>query len=406
MKGLGLVMRKELTRVFKDKKIAFSMFILPVLIIGGMFALIGNLTDRMNRDIEEHQSIVYIQNAPRDFQSYLTKQGETSKLDYLDQNADVAELKEQIRQGSVDLLIEFSPSFSAGITNYSAGSVIPQVKTYFNPTEDYSSSARRHFANEILEGYRQQLLMERIGDLSAIAVFTIDSDNPEMIVQDDDKAAGKMLGMLLPYFITLMLFAGVMGIGIDAITGEKERGTIANLLLTPVHRTSIVLGKIFALMILSGLSATIYVISMVITMPKIMNSAGGNPFGDMTLSFTPGQIVQLAILMVSLVFLYVAIVSLAAVFAKTIKEGNTYVMPIYIVVLATGMITMYSSKEPQLGHYFIPLYNSALAMKELFTQELSLVEFLVTALSTLAAGGVLTGIIVKAFNNEKVMFNA
>lgn len=135
-------------------------------------------------------------------------------------------------------------------------------------------------------------------------------------------------------------------------------------------------------------------------------SGGDNPFGDLALSFSPGQVMQLVLLMVSLVFLYVALVSLVAVYAKTIKEGSTYIMPIYIVVIAAGMITMYGTKEPQLAHYLIPLYNSSLAIKGLFTQELSLVEFMLTFFSTLAAGGILTGIIVKAFNNEKVMFNA
>ncbi|MFY9377849.1 MAG: ABC transporter permease [Peptococcia bacterium] len=408
MKGIGIVMKKELARVFKDKKIAFSMFILPVILIVGMFALIGNLMDKMVQDIEEHQTIVYIQNAPEDFRTYLIAQGETSQIEYIDEKADVEGLKEQIRQGEVDLIIEFTPDFKTSVANYDVGSAVPQVKTYYNPSEEYSSKARSDFVTGVLEGYRQQLLTERIGDLSSIAVFTIDSDNPEMIVQDDQKAAGKMLGMLLPYFITLMLFAGVMGIGIDAITGEKERGTIANLLLTPVNRTSIVLGKIIALMILSGLSAMIYVVSMVTVMPRFMNPASGgdNPFGDLALSFSPGQVMQLVLLMVSLVFLYVALVSLVAVYAKTIKEGSTYIMPIYIVVIAAGMITMYGTKEPQLAHYLIPLYNSSLAIKGLFTQELSLVEFMLTFFSTLAAGGILTGIIVKAFNNEKVMFNA
>ena len=53
---------------------------------------------------------------------------------------------------------------------------------------------------------------------------------------------------MLPYFITILLFAGAMGLGVDMITGEKERGTMASLLVTPVKRSSIVLGKVFALM--------------------------------------------------------------------------------------------------------------------------------------------------------------
>ena len=69
--------------------------------------------------------------------------------------------------------------------------------------------------------------------------------------------------MMLPYFITILLFAGAMGLGVDMITGEKERGTMASLLVTPVKRSSIVLGKVFALMALTGISSVIYVAAMV-----------------------------------------------------------------------------------------------------------------------------------------------
>ena len=53
---------------------------------------------------------------------------------------------------------------------------------------------------EVLEAYRQTLLTERVGDLEQIAVFTVNSDNDKMVIQDEQKASGKALGMMLPYF--------------------------------------------------------------------------------------------------------------------------------------------------------------------------------------------------------------
>ena len=50
-----------------------------------------------------------------------------------------------------------------------------------------------------------------MGDLEQIAVFTVNSDNDKMVIQDEQKASGKALGMMLPYFITILLFAGAMG---------------------------------------------------------------------------------------------------------------------------------------------------------------------------------------------------
>ena len=80
----------------------------------------------------------------------------------------------------------------------------------------------------------------------------MNSDNPDMVIQDEQKAGGKALGMMLPYFVTILLFAGAMGLGTDMVAGEKERGTMASMLVAPIKRSSIVLGKVFALMIISG----------------------------------------------------------------------------------------------------------------------------------------------------------
>lgn len=407
MEGIRVIFIKELTRVFKDKKLIFSLFILPVLLIVGMYTLIGTLITNANEDIEEHIPVVYIQNAPEDFKLFLKEFENTENVVYLTTDDNINNVKSGILQGTIDLFISFDSEFQKSITEYEDGSIIPQVKTFYNPSEEYSESARGEYVSIILESYRQQLLASRIGDLSSITIFTVDSDNEEMIIQDNEKATGKMLGMLLPYFITLMLFAGAMSLGVDTITGEKERGTMASMLITPVKRSSIVLGKVFALMVLSGLSAATYVISMVASVPIMMKSFGGDEvLENISIGFTIGQITELALLMISLVFLYVALISLISVFAKTVKEGTTYISPIYIVVIAIGMITMYSSKDAKIYSYLIPLYNSSIALKDLFARELSTMEFLMTFLSTIAAGGIITGIIVKAFNSEKVMFNA
>ena len=82
--------------------------------------------------------------------------------------------------------------------------------------------------------------------MDGLTVFTVNSDNPDMVIQDEEKAGGKVLGMMLPYFVTILLFAGAMGIGTDMVAGEKERGTMASLLVSPIKRSSIVLGKVFA----------------------------------------------------------------------------------------------------------------------------------------------------------------
>lgn len=408
MNGVSNIVKKELTRVFMDKKLVVSLFIFPVVLIIGLYALIGKMQTAMTDDIQQHISSVVIQNAPEGFKEFLSQSdtGFKGDIEYLDESGDVEQIKHMILKGTADVLVVFEPDFLNKIQNYKEGDDIPNVKNFYNPSENYSSAARNTLIEKILNPYQKSLLAERIGNLDNILVFTTDIDPDASIIMDEEKATGKALGMMLPYFITMLLFAGAMGLGVDAITGEKERGTLASMLITPIKRSEIVMGKLISLSILSSLSAAVYAISMVIAMPMMIGGLSGGETGEMAVSFSAVQIVQLLIIMLTLVFLYVSIVSLVAVFAKTSKEAGTYISPMYIIVIIAGLITMFQQGELGIASYCIPIYGSAISIQSLLVGELSTVKFLATLLGTVGSSAVLTFVITKAFNSEKVMFNA
>lgn len=78
MNGIKQIFGKEMARIFKDRKMVFSVFLLPVLIMVVILTIISNLAENMEEDLEEHQEIVYIQNQPETFQAFL----ESGEYDY------------------------------------------------------------------------------------------------------------------------------------------------------------------------------------------------------------------------------------------------------------------------------------------------------------------------------------
>lgn len=404
--GVKYIIQKELKRVFTDKKLVFSLFVMPAILIIGLYYLMGQLQSTMSNDINEHISSVYIQNEPEGFKDLLSKYQYNGDVTYLDKAADVTGIKKDILEGKTDLLVVFEDGFLEKIYNTNEV-IVPEIKTYYNDSEDYSIVARSTFVEGILNLYKQELLMERFGDINKISIFAIDKDPSTSILVDNVKASGKFLGMLLPYFLTMMLFQGAMSLGIDAITGEKERGTMASMLLTPLKRKEIVVGKIISISILSSLSGLVYAVSMVASMPIMLKGTLGDNADNISMKFTPEQILMLLAVVLALVYLYVAIVSLAAVLSKTAKEAATYVTPIYIVVLVAGMITMFTGNSDTKDIlYAIPVYGSALSMQGIFTGEITMSQFGLTILGTIASSGILTFLITKAFNSERIMFNA
>lgn len=143
---------------------------------------------------------------------------------------------------------------------------------------------------------------------------------------------------------------------------------------------------------------------MMAAMPMMADSMGGV---ELSLKFSVVQILMLAAIMLVMVYLYVSLVALVAVIAKTAKEAQTYVTPIYIIVILAGMLTMFQGGiEKPLYQYAIPVYGNSLAIQNLMTNELTIQQLGLSVGGSLFLAIILTGLLTKAFNSEKVMFNA
>lgn len=403
--GFKVILSKELKRVFGDKKMLFSLFILPIILIAGIYGMMFFLVDKQKSSINEHVSEVFVQNMPDNFSELMSKHTECN-INVIPAGESADTYKDKLLDGTYDLVVVFPENFYENFKNADATSTLPDIKTFYNPSEDNSGEARTRFTETYLEEYKQLLLNERFGSLNYAMVFSVDADNPDMIVQDDGKATGKILGTIIPYLITILIFGGAMGLGVDTIAGEKERGTIANLLISPIKRVDIIMGKIAALAIVSVLSAGVYVISFIGSAVVLSKKSGmGEMFNRLSLNFTSLQIVQFVVLLLGLVLLYVGIIGFVSLMAKNIKEAQSFIMPVYIIVMFAGMITMYSGDVTS-GSYMIPVYNTSAAFKGIFERTITMNQYLTSTIITYAFAGVMVCLMAKAMNSEKIMLNA
>ncbi len=409
MRSLRVVMKKELDRVFKDRKLVFSLFILPAVMMVMIYGLMGMMVSNMMSDIEEHVPVIAAVNLPDDFRK-LADSAEYPIDWHPAAEAETDALKEELRGGDLDLLLVFPENFSDRVANYKTGDQVPQIRTFYNPADDYSSTARDVIVEGLFPIYEKELLSARFDDMNALTPFVVDSpesqESESSVITNEGQAQGQMLGMLFPYLVVMLLFTGPMSLGVDAIAGEKERGTLASMLITPAPRRDIVLGKLFSLEVLSFLSALVYALSMIVAIPLLGGGGAGESVAVVS-SLKPVGILQTFAVMLALVFLYVAIVGAFSIKAKTIKEANSYISVIYIAIVIAGVMTMFSGNtEPPLWRYAVPVYGSALSLQKIITGELALPAFLLSLLSTLVFGLLLTWIITRAIDDERVVLNA
>lgn len=403
------IFKKEIARVFTDKKMVFSLFILPLIVVVGLFWLMGTLMGNMVSDVEEHKSVIYVQNPPKEVKEIISQSGygEKATITYLGEEAsqdEIDNIRAQILKGEVDLVVVFDSEFMKSAADYqNEEDKLPQVTIGYNSSESYSSAAMSLFDGMVLSALETVVLHERLGNLDLLTAF---QKNVDLIV-DEKKASGEYLATLLPYMMVFMLFSSAMSVCIDAITGEKERGTMASMLLSPVRRGSIVSGKLIALSVLSIMSSIVYAGATIISMPLMNKGMGGEESELVNVAFSPLQIVALAMLMISLVLLFVAVICLISVFAKTVKEANAYVMPLQMLVMVVGLLVMLSgSADPKQSSYAIPVYGTAISIQGVLTYEINIAQFGVSVLSNLICTVLIVFAISKVFNNEKIMLNA
>lgn len=417
MNGCKRIIKKELDRVFRDRKLVFSLYLFPIFIMIGIYIIFQFFINDVIGQDNNHIPTIYIQNAPDEFRKYVSSIQFVGSTIYLEgdcvyiitskgeETLTIEEIKEYIIDGKIDMLVSFEKDFLDKIENYEEGSLIPEIKTYYNPHEEYSINAREKFIEKVLTPFRNSVLKKRFKDLNQFKVFDIDRDSATSRLVDEEHGDTRMLSTLLPYLLIMLLFSGPMNLGIDVITGEKERGTMAWLLLTPIKRSRLVAGKLMAISILSILSSIVYSISMVLGLPELQSS--DSSYGSVVLRASPKDTIELFLVMITLVYFYVTLVSLVSVYSKTVKEASGYMSSVYIVIILIGLLTMYAtSMETSIYLFGVPVYGSALCIQKLTMGQLSLQEFGVNIISTLVFACILTSAITKAFYKEKVMFHA
>jgi len=109
MSEIRLICKKELSRVMTDRKMLFSVFLLPAIIMVVVMSLMTSLSENMMEDVKSHAPIVYLENAPEGIEDYLKGYYEEIELRTVE---DEDQVTEEIRSGDADLWVAFPNDFT------------------------------------------------------------------------------------------------------------------------------------------------------------------------------------------------------------------------------------------------------------------------------------------------------
>ena len=386
MNNILTIIRKEFARFFRDKRLVLGTLILPGVLIFLLYTLMGSVFF----DSEQTYTVKVV-NPSQAFAAMFgpSEDGEESPIVLENAAAlEIESIKASIKAGDIDALVVLPENFDEILSGgFVPAPVAPNIEIWYDSAHTSSVSAYSTISS-VLDTYEDML-----GSLYNINVSAGGN------LSTSEEATANYYATLLPFLILTFLYSGCMGIAPESIAGEKERGTIATLLVTPIKRSQLVIGKIVSLSAISALSAISSFIGTFLSMPKLM----GGSIGDMLASYSVGSYFALFGVMLSAVLLIVSLISILSALAKSVKEATTFSVPLMIVVMLVGLSSMMFTTS-SIGACFIPVFNCVQVMAAIFSLHFSAVNFAVTMVANAVYIVLLVWALAKMFESERVVF--
>ncbi|MBP5365647.1 MAG: ABC transporter permease [Bacteroidales bacterium] len=389
------IIKKEFDRVFRDRQLMFTTVLLPGLIIYFVYSFIGMGATRMIEANKSENILIQVDNMPQSLAASFETFGDNVTLE--EKSFGQTEINALKDKNINVLLVRFPAQFDELVSAYSPSDSIaaPNVEVYYNSANDV--------AQNMFSAIRGKLTSYEESISNRFDINRIDSPEVRFNQADEDQVSGQILGRILPLMILMMLFSGVMAVAQSSIAGEKERGTIATLLVTPLKRNELALGKIVAVSGVSLLSALSSFAGIVLSLPQFMMSQGGS--ANMSFQYTTADYIILLLIIISTVLVVAAIVSILSTIAKDTKNAASLCMPLMFVMMFAGIICMFQNGPiDDTLMYLIPFYNATSAMTALLQHELVLTNAIVAIGANIVYASVAVWGLAKMFNSERIMF--
>jgi sodium transport system permease protein len=383
---LQAIFRREMLDMFRDRRTMISMVAVPLLVIPLMLTVMTKVISRVEKKAEEEAKTLAIA-------VHVTTPSVRAAIEKL------------------GLKLNERNDFKAAIEKKEIGAAVqenagtpPQLMIFVDRSNP-SSSAAGDLIRTALTDLKDQRIRENLRNSgipeTVLNPFTIKREN----IAGERKMAGAAWGSMLGYVLLLLMFTGGMYPVIDMTAGEKERKTLEAFLASPAARREIVIGKTMAAMTAIFLTAALTLGSMVFSL-KNANFGGRSadvfgtiPLDTHTLTLIVVTLIPLAIFAASVMFAI-------ALFARSFKEGQSYLTPLALLVIFPALMGGFPGFEITPVLCLIPIFNASQIIRGILLGDVSMTNFAITTAANLVYAAIAAVIATRTFENEKVLFRS
>ncbi len=353
------VFRKEFSEVWRERRSLFQLVLMPLLITPLLLAGVGKMTRSRIDDARKESVTLGIVGAKnsRLVQELIAGQNAAQTHVSFRPVGTRAEAEAAIQKRDLRAALIVPADAETAVEESRPIDLILLSDQGSDESQNAADSARKLF-----DKFTTVVVARRM----QAADLPMQTAEPLRLVEKSVAGGGgagmMMLTTLLPYILSLSAILGGVGVAFDAVAGEKERGTLETLLVSPVARRELVLGKFLTVSAIALVNSVFSVIGMLwpfyVKFPMFAWMAAGG------LKLSGGAIAALFFVQMPVALLGAGLLLTISTLSRNQKEAQGYLAPLMLVMSVASMMTVLLKTESPLWWALVPVTNSGLVLKQ------------------------------------------
>lgn len=392
-----VIARKEFREIFRDRRTMISVVVSPLIITPLLFAFLGGFIGNMTEKARTQQYNIAIVGGNSG--SATRKALESAPNLTLADAANQADAEKRIREHKASAAVIMPADTEAKI----AAQKSAPITILLNAGDEKSQAA----SGALEENFRvigKNIVAQRIKISALPADFATPFQTKTQGIPGGSGPALAFLTMMLPYILILSAFGGAIYAAFDQVAGEKERGTLETLLVAPVSRRDIAIGKFGAVVGVCLVSSVLAIVGLAVPFYSGLKAYSWLAKGGLTLGPFALPVVLLALIPISVLFAGALLA--VSTFARNQKEAQTYLITLMPLVMLPAIASMAIGSDVGLPVAFVPVLNAAVIIKQALNNNYNAPFIAVAFLSSLFYAAASLLFVTRLFDKESVLIKA
>lgn len=223
------ILKKEFIQFFGDKRLVAQVLIAPIL----QLILFGYV---VSTDVKNINTIVFDQDRSAQSRGIIKKFSSSGYFRIKDYAGSIEDIKKALDDNSASVALNIPPDFSKLL----AGGHNAPMQIIVDGTNSNNAGIALNYAQRIIQAQSKDLILEKFNAANGkLGSFNLPDPSIRIWFNPELKSVYYMVPGLVAMLLTIitMLLTSV------AIVKEREQGTMEQLIVTPVRKIEIILGK-------------------------------------------------------------------------------------------------------------------------------------------------------------------